>query len=87
MDLPGETRRYEVAGKKHHHHFHCTLCGKLFELAGCGLVMRHRLPAGFTAERHEFFSVWKLRGVRGAREVSARVPGCCCDCVIIIICR
>lgn len=55
VDLPGEARRYEVSGKRHHHHFHCTLCGKVFELAGCGLVMRHRLPAGFQAERHEFF--------------------------------
>src|SRR5690242_5867264 len=35
VELPGETPRYEVAGKGHHHHFHCESCGTVFELEGC----------------------------------------------------
>ena len=55
VELPGESPRYEVAGKKHHHHFHCQACGKVFDLAGCGLVIRQKLPAGFQAAGHDFF--------------------------------
>ena len=55
VELPGEPPRYEVAGKKHHHHFHCQACGKVFDLAGCGLTIRQKLPSGFKAEGHDFF--------------------------------
>lgn len=55
VELPGEPPRYEVAGKKHHHHFHCQACGKVFDLAGCGLVIRQKLPAGFHVQGHDFF--------------------------------
>ena len=24
VEIPGESTRYEVAGKEHHHHFHCN---------------------------------------------------------------
>jgi len=54
VDLPGENRRYEVAGKGHHHHFQCTSCNKVFELSGCGVTIRHKLPRGFTMSGHEF---------------------------------
>ena len=30
VELPGEARRYERAGKEHHHHFSCRSCGKVF---------------------------------------------------------
>ena len=55
VELPGEARRYEVAGKEHHHHFSCTSCGKVFELQGCGIEVKHKLPRGFRASGHEFF--------------------------------
>jgi Fur family ferric uptake transcriptional regulator len=55
VDIPGDTARYEVAGKEHHHHFQCERCGKMFDLPGCGLQTQHRLPRGFRATRHEFF--------------------------------
>ena len=55
VELPGEARRYEVAGKDHHHHFHCTSCGKLFELEGCAIEVRPKLPRGFRASGHDFF--------------------------------
>jgi Fur family ferric uptake transcriptional regulator len=55
VDLPGASTRYEVAGKAHHHHFHCNGCGKVFELQGCALEARPKLPRGFRATGHEFF--------------------------------
>ena len=53
--IPGEATRYEVAGKEHHHHFHCHGCGKVFELPGCLLNLKPELPRGFRTTGHEFF--------------------------------
>lgn len=55
VDVPGDTTRYEVSGKGHHHHFQCNDCGKLFELEGCGVPARPVLPQGFLATGHELF--------------------------------
>lgn len=53
VDLPGQPSRYEVAGKLHHHHFHCRTCGKVFDLAGCQVTPKPRLPRGFRATGHD----------------------------------
>lgn len=55
VDMPGEPPRYEAAGKGHHHHFACRVCGKMFEVEGCpsDLAKSIRLPAGFKADAHE----------------------------------
>ena len=55
VDIPGEPARYEVAGKKHHHHFRCNDCGNVYELDGGQLMPRPRLPRGFRTTGHEFF--------------------------------
>jgi Fur family ferric uptake transcriptional regulator len=55
VEIPGMPPRYEVAGKAHHHHFHCDECGKVFELEGCAIDFKPRLPKGFRATAHEFF--------------------------------
>lgn len=55
IELPGEARRYEVAGKEHHHHFRCDRCGKVFELEGCAVQLKPKLPRGFRVSGHEFF--------------------------------
>ncbi len=55
VELPGSPARYEVAGKEHHHHFKCNDCGKLFELQGCDVQVKPRLPRGFRITGHEFF--------------------------------
>lgn len=55
VELPGTSARYEIAGKKHHHHFQCTDCEKVFELTGCELPARPSLPKGFRVTGHEFF--------------------------------
>jgi Fur family ferric uptake transcriptional regulator len=55
VEIPGESTRYEVAGKDHHHHFHCNGCGKVFEMPGCAMQVKPKLPRGFRATGHEFF--------------------------------
>ena len=55
VEVPGDSTRYEISGKKHHHHFHCNSCGKLFELEGCVAQVKPKLPRGFRATGHEFF--------------------------------
>jgi Fur family transcriptional regulator, ferric uptake regulator len=55
VTLPGMPARYEVAGKAHHHHFHCNECGKVYEMEGCGFEFHAKLPQGFTATAHELF--------------------------------
>jgi Fur family ferric uptake transcriptional regulator len=55
VTLPGLPARYEVAGKEHHHHFHCSACDKVFEVQGCAVDLKARLPRGFLARAHELF--------------------------------
>jgi Fur family ferric uptake transcriptional regulator len=54
VEIPGDSTRYEVAGKEHHHHFQCNQCKKLYELDGC-MPFKPKLPRGFRATGHEFF--------------------------------
>lgn len=51
--LPGAAARYELAGKSHHHHFHCRACDGVFEVEACPGRMRGIVPGGFQLERHE----------------------------------
>jgi Fur family ferric uptake transcriptional regulator len=54
VDLPGEPSRYEIAGKDHHHHFHCRSCDRVYEVDGCPGNLRSVTPEGFQLESHEF---------------------------------
>ncbi|TVP55443.1 MAG: transcriptional repressor [Gemmatimonadales bacterium] len=54
VELPGEPPRYEVAGKDHHHHFHCRSCDKVYEVEGCPGNLKAVTPEGFELEGHEF---------------------------------
>lgn len=53
VDLPAEPPRYEVAGKKHHHHFMCRRCDRVFDLAGCPGNLQSVVPTGFSLEDHD----------------------------------
>lgn len=53
VQLPGESARYELSGKAHHHHFLCNDCRKVYELDGCGPAIKPRLPRGFRVISHE----------------------------------
>jgi len=56
VHLPGESARFEPAGRGHHHHFSCETCGVVFELdASCPVAVLEgvTLPGGFTVKHHE----------------------------------
>lgn len=53
VPLPGEAPRYEVSGKKHHHHFVCERCDRAFEVDACPEGIRGMTPEGFRLSRHE----------------------------------
>jgi Fur family transcriptional regulator, ferric uptake regulator len=55
VEVPGNSTRYEVAGKAHHHHFQCNVCGTVHELEGCEMHTKPRLPRGFKYASHDFF--------------------------------
>ncbi len=53
VDLPGSASRYEVAGKEHHHHFHCRSCDRVFEVEECPGSLNDLAPSGFELDAHE----------------------------------
>ncbi len=53
VDIPGQPPRFELAGKHHHHHFHCRACGKVYEVEGCCGHFDDHTPHGFQLEGHE----------------------------------
>lgn len=70
VDLPGQPSRYELAGKDHHHHFHCRTCGRVFELHGCVEHLAELVPAGFRMTGHDLLLFGHCD--RCAREESAQ---------------
>lgn len=55
VGLPGETPRYETAGRSHHHFFQCRLCEKVFEVHDCPSDLQRLVPRGFLLEDHQVF--------------------------------
>lgn len=55
VGLPGETPRYETAGRSHHHFFQCRQCEKVFEVHDCPSDLQRLVPQGFLLEDHEVF--------------------------------
>ena len=53
VELPGAPDRYEVAGKDHHHHFHCRTCDGVFEVDDCPGELERISPEGFEVDAHE----------------------------------
>ena len=51
--LPGQPPRYERADKPHHHHFHCHVCDRVFEVPGCPEMLERLVPDGFGLENHD----------------------------------
>lgn len=53
VELPGQNRRYEKSGLHHHHHFHCRVCDRVYDLEGCFLKSDLKLPPGFHVSQHD----------------------------------
>lgn len=52
VELPGNNTRYEKIGLKHHHHFLCYECNKLFDVEGCPEGIATLIPRGFKLIAH-----------------------------------
>ncbi len=53
VEIPGHSLHYEKSGLKHHHHFVCTGCRRIFELPGCSYAGDKGIPPGFSVDGHE----------------------------------
>lgn len=65
IEVPGEPLRYEPAGRHHHHHFKCRLCGKVYDFEGCFEEMENLAPQGFVADGHELTLFGRCRECSG----------------------
>lgn len=72
VELPGEATRYEVAGHKHHHHFHCRDCDRVFDVHECPGNMKDLAPRGFIVEDHELTLYGRCSDCRSASVKQAR---------------
>jgi Fur family ferric uptake transcriptional regulator len=52
VDLPGQSSRWELPGR-HHHHFLCRTCDKLFEIHACPVDIKKLVPSGYRLEEHD----------------------------------
>lgn len=64
VSLPGETDRYEFAEGKHHHHFQCTSCRRVYDIDGCPGGLRKLAPRGFSVETHDLTLYGRCRACR-----------------------
>lgn len=53
--LPGAPDRYEtrLCAERHHHHFLCDDCKRVFDIPGCGLKVQQGVLPGFSIRAHE----------------------------------
>ncbi len=64
--IPDGPPRYELAGKAHHHHFHCRYCGRVFDFNACSGDMKSITPAGFKLEDHEIVLYGRCKDCSGS---------------------
>ncbi len=55
IEVPGRANRYELSSiaSNHHHHFHCTVCDRLFDIHGCPDGIANLSPRGFSMSSHD----------------------------------
>ena len=55
VKVPSRSDRYELSSiaATHHHHFHCTICDKFFDIEGCPGGFDKLVPKGFKLHSHE----------------------------------
>jgi Fur family ferric uptake transcriptional regulator len=55
VQLPGQTRLYELSEKDHHCFFRCRRCEQMYEVTGCEGLVDRLVPRGFALEDHDLF--------------------------------
>lgn len=73
--LPGETPRYEMADRQHHHHFQCVRCQRVFDGVGCPGSLEHLAPAGFVVQGHELTLYGLCRACADGADSAEAAPG------------
>ena len=53
VTLPDGQARYEISELKHHHHFHCTVCGKVSDINQCCMHLHENEVEGHLIQHHE----------------------------------
>ena len=53
VNIPGDSPRYEMMSKSHHHHFKCQQCQLVFDIDGCPGNLDALLPKGFQLIDHD----------------------------------
>lgn len=53
VEIPGTTPRYEKPGVRHHHHFLCKKCDKVYTVGGCPGHLEKLIPPGFVMDSHK----------------------------------
>jgi Fur family ferric uptake transcriptional regulator len=53
VEIPGQSPRYELTGRGHHHHLYCRSCSRVFEIDRCPGDFADLCPPGFVVEGHE----------------------------------
>ncbi len=56
VHLPDQATRVELTRKRHHHHFYCNSCHRVFDVEGtcpAAALDGATLPSGFSVARHE----------------------------------
>jgi Fur family ferric uptake transcriptional regulator len=66
VHLPGENPRFELAGHRHHHHFQCRRCERVFDVEACPGDLGRLAPAGFTVEDHDLTLYGRCRDCTAA---------------------
>lgn len=72
VQLPGENPRFELAGHRHHHHFQCTRCQRVFDVHACPGDLSRLAPQGFTVEDHDLTLYGRCSECAPARRTSGR---------------
>jgi Fur family ferric uptake transcriptional regulator len=72
VQLPGENPRFELAGHRHHHHFQCTRCQRVFDVHACPGDLSRLAPQGFTVEDHDLTLYGRCNECAPARRKSGR---------------
>ncbi|MEM9444245.1 MAG: transcriptional repressor [Verrucomicrobiota bacterium] len=53
VEIPGTPPHYESTEKRHHHHFVCRSCEKIFDIDGCIDGVDNIAPKNFKVDSHE----------------------------------
>ena len=53
VNLPGESSRFELAQRPHHHHFQCRDCSRVFDVHACPGNLSRLAPQGFSVDGHD----------------------------------